>query len=62
MPSDMSDEVLFTVSGAQAQLAKTVKIEDLGLTEPYHLEKWVTAYPQALGSDVMIVASQLLTA
>ena len=54
----MSDEVLFTVVGDQAKLATTVKIEDLGLTEPYHLEKWVTTYPQALGSDVLIVASQ----
>ena len=58
MPDDMSDEVLFTVVGDQAKLATTVKIEDLGLTEPYHLEKWVTTYPQALGSDVLIVASQ----
>lgn len=58
MPSEMSDEVLFTVSGAQAKLAQTVKIEDLGLTEPHHLEKWVTSYPQAPGSGVLIVASQ----
>jgi hypothetical protein len=58
MPGDLSDEVLFTVSGAQAMLADTVKIEDLGMTEPYHLEKWVTAYPQALGPGVLIVASQ----
>ncbi len=58
MPSDMSDEVLFTVSGAQAELAKVVKIEDLGMTEPYHLEKWVTTFPQALGPGVLIVASQ----
>jgi hypothetical protein len=58
MPNDMSDEVLFTVVGDQAKLATTVKIEDLGMTEPYHLEKWVTTYPQALGSDVLIVASQ----
>jgi hypothetical protein len=58
MPDDMSDEVLFTVVGDQAKLATTVKIEALGMTEPYHLEKWVTTYPQALGFDVLIVASQ----
>ena len=58
MPSDTSDEVLFTVAGDQATLAKTIRIEDLGLTEPTHLEKWVTRYPQALGPDVLIVASQ----
>jgi hypothetical protein len=58
MPGDMSDEVLFTVVGDQAKLATTVKIEDLGMTEPRHLEKWVITYPQTLGSDVLIVASQ----
>jgi hypothetical protein len=34
------------------------KIEDLGMTEPYLLEKWVTTYSAALGSDVLIVASE----
>lgn len=52
------DEVLFTVVGDKATIAKTVRIEDLGLTEPYHLERWVMQYPETLGAGVLIVASQ----
>jgi hypothetical protein len=58
MAADMPDEVLFTVAGKTATLAKSVRIEDLGLTEPAHLERWVIQHPEALGAGMMIVASQ----
>jgi len=53
-----SDEVLFTVVGDSAKLATPVRIEDLGLTEPAHLEQWVIQHPETLGPGTMIVASQ----
>jgi RecB family endonuclease NucS len=56
--SDNTDEVLFTVVDDKEQLARPIRIEDLGMTEPSHLEKWVIQYPQALGAGVLIVASQ----
>jgi hypothetical protein len=52
------DEVVFTVVGAAASLAKRVRIEDLGLTEPAHLEQWVIQHPETLGPGTMVVASQ----
>lgn len=58
MAADMPDEVLFTVVGETATLAKSVRIEDLGLTEPEHLERWIIQHPEALGAGTMIVASQ----
>ena len=58
MDKSSSGEVLFTVSGADATLVSSVGIEKYKLTEPEHLEKWVTKYPETLGSGVMILASQ----
>lgn len=58
LPADFYEDVLFTVDGTEATKAKSIHIEDLGLTEPHHLEQWVTQYPETLGSGVMIVASQ----
>lgn len=58
MAPDTPDEILFTVVGEAATLAEPKHLEDLGLTEPNHLERWVMQYPQTLGSDVLIVASQ----
>jgi hypothetical protein len=58
MATEMPDEVLFTVHGETAILAKSVRIEDLGLTEPAHLERWVIQHPETLGAGTMIVASQ----
>jgi hypothetical protein len=58
MTTDMPDEVLFTVVGETATLAKSMPIEELGLTEPAHLERWFIQYPAALGAGTMIVASQ----
>jgi hypothetical protein len=54
----MPDEVLFAVVGETATLAKTLRIEDLGLTEPGHLERWIIQHPETLGAGTMIVASQ----
>jgi hypothetical protein len=58
MAVDVPDEVLFTVVGETATLAKPVRIEDLGLTEPAHLERWIIQHPETLGEGTMIVASQ----
>jgi hypothetical protein len=58
MATDMPDEVLFTVMGETAALATSKRIEELGLTEPAHLEHWFINYPEALGAGMMIVASQ----
>jgi hypothetical protein len=58
VPPDDSDEILFTVVGEAATLATPVRIEDLGLTEPAHLERWVIQHPETLGEGVLIIASQ----
>ena len=58
MEREMSDEVLFTVVGETATLAKEIRIEHLGLTEPAHLECWTIQHPETLGPGTMIIASQ----
>lgn len=51
----MSDELVFTVEGAIARPARQISLSEAGLTERSHLQEWVLAHPQILGTDVLIV-------
>lgn len=51
----MNDELVFSVNGATAKQATMISLADAGLTERSHLQEWVLAHPQILGSDVLIV-------
>jgi hypothetical protein len=51
----MADELVFTVAGASAAPAAEISLAEAGLTERQHLQEWVLAHPQILGSRVMVV-------
>jgi hypothetical protein len=51
----MSDELVFTVSGAAAKPAGAVSLAEIGLTERQHLQEWVIAHPEILGPHIMVV-------
>ena len=52
----MNDELVFSVQEATASPAQQITLAEAGLTERTHLQEWVIAHPQILGSDVLIVA------
>ena len=52
----MTDEILFSVQDAKAVRAEPISLEEAGLRERDHLQEWVVANPDVLGSDVLIVA------
>lgn len=51
----MSEEQLYTVSGASATPAPRITLTDAGLYERKHLQEWVIAHPEMLGEDVLIL-------
>ena len=52
----VSEELVFTVTGATALPAQPVSLEEAGLRERSHLQEWVIAHPEILGPDVCIIA------
>lgn len=52
----MTDPLLFTVSGAVAARAQPLTLAEAGLTERAHLQEWVLANPDILGSDVRVLS------
>lgn len=54
----MSEELVFTVSGAAALPAASITLAEAGLKEREHLQEWVLANPQILGSDVKVVTCE----
>lgn len=55
----MADELVFTVKQGLARPAARVSMASVGLKERTHLQEWVLAHPQILGSDAKIVAFEL---
>jgi hypothetical protein len=51
----VSDELVFTVSGAAAKPAAAVSLAEIGLSERQHLQEWVIAHPEILGPHIMVV-------
>jgi hypothetical protein len=50
------DELVFTVDGNSATAVQQISIEALGLTERSHLQEWVIAHPEIIGTGVLTVA------
>jgi hypothetical protein len=51
----MADELVFTVSGTQANPATAATLPEIGLSERQHLQEWVLAHPEILGPNIRIV-------
>lgn len=51
----MADELLFTVVGSTAVPAESISLAEAGLKERSHLQEWVLAHPDILGSGVKVV-------
>lgn len=54
----MEDELLFMIDGARAVGVAPVNLSDLGLQERSHLQEWVLAHPDVLGSGVEVVTKE----
>jgi hypothetical protein len=53
--TDHPDELVFTVAEETATPVARVPIEALGLTEVRHLQRWVLAHPEIIGSHVLVI-------
>ena len=51
----MADELVFTVSGAEAKPVTATTLLEIGLSERHHLQEWVLAHPEILGPDIRVV-------
>jgi hypothetical protein len=52
----MNGELVFTVNGSKATAATPIGLAQAGLKERQHLQEWVIAHPEVLGSSIKIVA------
>ena len=52
---DVADELVFTVSGAEAKPVRATTLPEIGLSERYHLQEWVLAHPEILGPGIKVV-------
>lgn len=52
----MNGELVFTVNGATAIAATPIGLAQAGLKERQHLQEWVIAHPEVLGSSIKVVA------
>jgi hypothetical protein len=53
---EATGELVFTVEGASATAVSRIPLQELGLTERAHLQEWVIAHPEIIGSGVLTVA------
>jgi hypothetical protein len=54
----MNEELVFSVDGATAQPASEISLSDAGLRERQHLQEWVAAHPEILGSGALVVTME----
>jgi hypothetical protein len=52
---DVADELVFTVSGAEAKPVRATTLPEIGLSERQHLQEWVLAHPEILGPGIKVV-------
>lgn len=52
------DELVFGVAGSTATPAVPVALAEAGLREREHLQEWVLAHPEMLGTDVLVITSE----
>jgi RecB family endonuclease NucS len=52
---NVADELVFTVSGAEAKPVRATTLPDIGLSERQHLQEWVLAHPEILGPGIRVV-------
>jgi hypothetical protein len=51
----VADELVFTVSGAEAKPVRATTLPEIGLSERHHLQEWVLAHPEILGPGIRVV-------
>lgn len=54
----MYDEILFTVDGAKATIVERVDLAEVELKERQHLQEWILANPDVIGSGTEIITSE----
>jgi hypothetical protein len=54
----MAGELVFTIQGTHAVAARPTSLSDAGLRERQHLQEWVLAHPEIIGSDVLVVTTE----
>lgn len=54
----MFEEQIIMVDGPNSRSLELVPLEDLGLHEREHLQEWVLAHPEVLGTGTRIIASE----
>ncbi|MGW4527617.1 hypothetical protein [Amycolatopsis sp. NPDC004378] len=52
------DELVYQVTGAAARRATPITLAQAGLRERDHLQEWVLAHPEMLGTGMLIVTSE----
>lgn len=52
---NVADELVFTVSGAEAKPVRATTLLEIGLSERHHLQEWVLAHPEILGPGIRVV-------
>src|SRR5581483_6063216 len=54
----MPEELVFTVTDHDAAPATPITLSEAGLRERAHLQEWVLAHPEILGSGVKVITSE----
>ncbi len=54
----MTDELVFSVDGRSAQRATPITLSQAGFREREHLQEWILANPDILGSGVLVITSE----
>jgi hypothetical protein len=52
---NVADELVFAVSGAEANSVRATTLLEVGFSERHHLQEWVLAHPEILGPDIAVV-------
>lgn len=55
----MSGEATFSVINGNVEQLESVSLEEIGLRERQDLQRWIEAYPEIVGSDLLVITTEL---